>query len=259
MNIGISNFIKPFLAIKDYEYLLDSVDSIDVAPGIELNNCYELKADLVGKKIKKIYQGKRIQSLQGIFFGLNNVSLVQEHDKFKPIKNRLNFIIEMADIVEASYVIFGAPSLRANRTICLNEVYDRVNDLASLFRNSNSKLIMEPASTKLGSEFIENPKQLHEMLNRLNNPNIASILDLGNVIQEFGSLENFSEKYNYDHIHICADDYSLDRLCNLNIDTILNLISDIDPEVILNIEVQPNSFFSDKDLKKLFEFISFFK
>lgn len=246
--LGISNFIKKSIDKSDWLKILSLVDSIDMAPAIELPSYPVVTSNSINE-LKKQYEEIKIKSLQGFLFNCGDVSFCGSTDQFLRFIYYVENARDIAEQLEVEYLIFGSPGLR-RRGLDKDILFERLKKLDDLFNGTSVKFIFEPASKKLGSEVVNRYQDQLSLINLLKLKNFKVILDYMNCVHTGADFEALLDRGEYDHVHINAENYAfhystLEELLEQCADKVSAL------KLCINIEIQPFSRSQVPNLLKL--------
>lgn len=130
--------------------------------------------------------GIKIKSLQSITYTLNNLNIFDNNTSEK-LLNHIKKVIDVAENKGIDFLVFGCPR---NRKILNNEIDNNTifinffKKIGDYLEGKNLKIYIENNSKKYNCNFINNIKQLDEIINKINKENIKMMIDLGNCIME---------------------------------------------------------------------------
>ena len=129
--------------------------------------------------------GLRVSSFQAILFGKPEATLLGNRESFAALQEHMRRIADMADLLGATALVFGAPKNRLRGTMQEGNAFalavDRCGELGKGLQAHGSTLVIEPVPQVYGSDFLTSAADVLHMVKAVNHPKIRVHLDTGCV------------------------------------------------------------------------------
>lgn len=236
--VGASNFFFSALGEEELKSLANVLDTVDVAPTILSPKAFDTEPSAVLHELTDRLPNLQCQSLQSLFFGVNG-SLVQADELFSPLEHRFEKCVALGKALGVKFLILGSPSLRALPSAPAEQVLNRIAKLASMARKGGMRLLLEPAETSLGSDFVNTFYDQLDLHRAIGHHGLGIILDTANLLHSSLDIYQIISDHSsdIDHIHLCSDDYSMSVIELIDPVIMGQCISNA-YEGVINIEIQ---------------------
>lgn len=157
------------------------IKGIEIAPSILWPNLDLATKSTVTDYLHSIAdEGFEVPAIQAILYGTDFQTIFQKNI-WPDIKKHLIRISEIAELLNAKTVVFGAPKLRNSPFNSFNESVDYVlpffRDLANIFGDHGACLCIEPSTNHFGSNFVTNSIEAEIFVDIVNHNSFGIHLD----------------------------------------------------------------------------------
>jgi hypothetical protein len=206
MRIGFSTLIINEISDSQLSELYSLSDCIDWAPTVTNPHW-----DLIKNGVATVDCKKPVSAIQSIFYGIDNAHFMRSDSEFDIFINHLRFLINVSDLYQAKYILWGSPATRRkpDRTFSNSLMLKRLRRVLMLFTDCNVKLMIEAISPNYGCEFVDNSIDLINLNNEISSNNLAFHLDVGQMIDEGLDVIEFisANIAGLKHIHLSEPNY----------------------------------------------------
>jgi hypothetical protein len=208
MKFGVSNLMFSFLSAGAREAVLRCSDICDFAPTALYGPWSQVPIALPAHPYGA--GGPMVCALQSLFFGVPNISLVQEEGRFLDLVAHFKIITALAERSSINTLVMGSPGTRSRRSpiISDDQLHERVRVLADLSEAKGLKLCFEVVSPRLGCEFLTRNDDLLCVLRELSHPGLGLHLDVGQMTDEGLNPPRYINDIDIaiSHIHLSSPD-----------------------------------------------------
>jgi sugar phosphate isomerase/epimerase len=152
-------------------------------------------------------EGLQISSLQAIFFGVGDASLLGGAPAFAKMRDHLRYVADLALSLGASKLVFGAPRNRLRGEMPLDDAWnlggERLRDLGDALVPTGVTLGIEPVPAFYGGDFLTRWNEVLGMVQYVDHPLIRVHLDNACVMlggDDIGQAVNDSHAW-LTHVH----------------------------------------------------------
>lgn len=183
-----------------------SINNIEVAPTKYGNwdKIFENKDMLV----ENIANNLNIYSLQSITY--NITKNIFNEEEINDITEHIKKVIDYALYNNIKILVFGSPNNRKingnmERKHCDNIFIKFMRLLGDYIGNNNITICIENNSKLYNCNYLNNIREVGDIVNEINHKNIKQVIDIGNCIMENDNIEDIViYKKNIKHIHVSS-------------------------------------------------------
>lgn len=185
---------------------------VEVAPG-RLGSWAELAPgrlrayrDLLGAN------GLVASSLQAVFYGREDVTLLHEEARFNAMCEHMKQVAEIASALDAHKIVFGAPRQRRRGALepaaAMALAAERLASLGAIAADAGACLGIEPVPAVYGGDFLETAEDVIDLVRRIGHPGVRVHLDTACVTLGGGDIGRAIAAAGADlaHFHLAEPD-----------------------------------------------------
>lgn len=217
MKLAVSNIAWPADDDEEAFALLGKlgVEWIELAPG-RIAPWDDLTPDRA-KAYRRMLndRGLKVSSLQAIYFGTSDMSLLGDEAGFQRLLNHTRRVSVTSDALGCHPGVFGAPGLKKRGNLPLDVATDlaatRLSIIADAVSNTGFELCLEPVPAYYGADFLMSVSDILDMVERVGHPSIGLHLDVACVELGGGDIADAIALAGADrirHFHVSEKDLS---------------------------------------------------
>lgn len=158
--------------------------ALEAAPGkIGVNTSYPTDAEAVAYRKFWADAGIQIIAMQSLFFGHPSLHVFGNDQVFSQTVDHLVRMAELAEVLEAKYLVFGAYQVRRRGPISISEADDRFLDYFSKvmaqLQGSNVTFLLEAVPATYGADYLTMHYEIEEIVRKIGHPQVQMLLDVG--------------------------------------------------------------------------------
>lgn len=202
MNLALSNFAWDndeskviFKTLKNND--IDNIECVLT----KIKSWDDLTIDDIKNYKKELKKQKIIPySIQSLFYNVNTDNLCNNEKNIPHIKR----LIEYSKILGIKILVLGSPNLRKKINNWEKLIVEFFNEVDSLLKDTDIKLLIEPNSKVYNGEYFFKVSEIVEFINKYKFKNILTMIDTHNsVLENKNPNIEYANYYKYiKHIHI---------------------------------------------------------
>ncbi|OLP62039.1 hypothetical protein BJF93_07945 [Xaviernesmea oryzae] len=168
------------------------VSGLEIAPGRIAP--WDQQTDIVQRNFRRHVEsfGLTVSSLQAIFFGVDNINLLEDTQSFKRMSEHMHKVGGLAQEIGASVAVFGAPRQRSKGTLTDDEAFrigsERFAELAETARQYDMIIGLEPVPPYYNGDFLTTWQSVLQMVRFTRHDNLKVHLDTSCVMLGGGDI-----------------------------------------------------------------------
>lgn len=158
--------------------------ALETAPGkIGVNTSNPTDAEGVAYRQFWADVGIQIVAMQSLFFGHPSLHIFGNDQVVSRTIDQLVRMAELAEVLDAKYLVFGAYQARRRGSISNTEADDRFLDYFSKvmaqLQGSNVKVLLEAVPAAYGADYLTTHHEIEEIVLKIGHPQVQMLLDIG--------------------------------------------------------------------------------